>query len=576
MDELSDDKPMSDRTPFHNTVETSKPKSSGELPDFAFVDFAKRYMALLATVSAIPIISMVFGVVTPPDGNSKLPVLTSLTCLVIFAACFQVREVFAYFMFHKRRLLHTVPFFLVIVLLLFSIALTSGYYIKQEHWAELRKNQEQAKMVQLATGKLPSPEHMHPGRDTRSLFVRLFYPTNADPNWLDVMQYILIHPLFILALGIILVTSFTQNQTVSIVTLLESQFSDGDRQRLLKRVRSAVDFDRYASDLEKRGCSALREVGNQLTEECDAKLHALSHGCIEAPAREARYVMGLLFKSFHSSKGEMLRFDEVSDRDLDFWIGTDDPHTSTEYFRLNVQAVNEGIRISRLFILTDEDLFDDKRRNQLARVLMRHQDANIAWAVVLYNEMDPRIRQANVPNDFGLFNVNEVVSLFREYRQGSRKSQYVFRTDDNRAFIDRQRDQYRQILSHCWMYDSAFKGVYPKFNALEMICKPASSSPSEASKPSNHRMQQILAHSRQFAGKAESEFDLPIIVDTSDKIAAKLNQLKELRKVSHDWYSENSAFHDGSPLAVVFEVDAGESRSEVMGQIEPFIDPASG
>ena len=61
--------------------------------DARFIAFAKENIGLLASVASVPLLSSAAGALKPPMQMDQLTVLSSLLCVIVFAACFTLRGV---------------------------------------------------------------------------------------------------------------------------------------------------------------------------------------------------------------------------------------------------------------------------------------------------------------------------------------------------------------------------------------------------------------------------------------------------------------------------------------------------
>jgi hypothetical protein len=61
--------------------------------DARFIAFARENIGLLASVASVPLLSSAAGALKPPMQMDQLTVLSSLLCVIVFAACFTLRGV---------------------------------------------------------------------------------------------------------------------------------------------------------------------------------------------------------------------------------------------------------------------------------------------------------------------------------------------------------------------------------------------------------------------------------------------------------------------------------------------------
>jgi hypothetical protein len=86
-------------TPPPATAPASAPATRAADPvppgseDARFIAFAKENIGLLASVASVPLLSSAAGALKPPMQMDQLTVLSSLLCVIVFAACFTLRGV---------------------------------------------------------------------------------------------------------------------------------------------------------------------------------------------------------------------------------------------------------------------------------------------------------------------------------------------------------------------------------------------------------------------------------------------------------------------------------------------------
>ncbi len=464
----------------------TKLPSQQETEDVRFLRFASEYMALLATVAAIPLVSTALGVLPMPVrlqvGEGRLSVLAAFLCLIVFAATYLLRGALARLALSKYTLLTIIPFFVAAALIFGGLLLVSQYM-----------------------GLLAATE----GGESLS---------SPDQARGLVRHYLAIFPVFVLALGLVLVTAFSTQTDRNIQSLVSSQLRDRANE-IYNMLRHYAEFRALA-----RKGEPLRIVGETLLQPFRAQLTNLAEGRIEVSGILTARIQGLLMSHLK------VRFDAVSDRDLDFWLGQGGDPVAAEYFQRNLEAIDRGTAVTRIFLFGDNDLFGDKqsepRLNDIVFVLSQQESAGIGWAVAVYEELSPDVvENPDAALDFALFDKDKAVSYFRDYRERKRRFTARFATTGNRDVIVAQRRQYEALLSQCWLINGAFR---------------------QQSEESIRRMRpQIDLYGRNLWTRLVSDEEwrppvpeAPFILGVSEiaEIGAKVQMIADLRLRSKKWH----------------------------------------
>ncbi len=273
----------------------------------------------------------------------------------------------------------------------------------------------------------------------------------------QIILFLWIYPTLILALGLILVTNFTQQTARDIQTVIEQALPE-QAPALLKRIQLIARFYEIG---RQPGQERFLKIGEALIEDRNDILKKLSESTIELGGAEAMRLQQVLVQSFKNS------FDAVSCRDLKFWadIGTDE--ISRNYFRLNLEALKRSDKVTRLLIFDDNEI---ARIDDVIKALVHHQRYGIAWAVVPYMDLDPSTREEkeDLALDFGLYDESEVAIYFRDYHSGVRKLRAVFPGPAREDFLARQRQRYAELLAQCWLVSSSFLDRLNKLPPAEL------------------------------------------------------------------------------------------------------------
>lgn len=427
-------------------VRFAPPQKPAVSDDVQFFEFARRHITLVTSVASIPIISSLTGVLPPPDADSshtKLTIISSLLCLIVFSACFLVRGPLGMVTQKRGRLRPWVPTALTASFCTIAVILTA-YYLSEF---------------------TPAGPGGPRGRSGASLFKLT-------------LLYLAIFPSYVTALGIVLITAFSQQISLSISELVLSR-PRGQSREFLDVVQNYYNFLSLA-DCE--GNEALRAIGVDLLDPLPEQMASLARGEIVVSGSQTPKLQRMLHEHFGG------RFDAVSYDDLEFWVSLEVDPLAMDYFRLNTDAVESGTIVTRVFIIKDKDL-EENSLGRLVEVLQRHQQVGIGWAVAVYEELDPPLLQDhNAALDFALMvrrgppdgagaspgdDRVGAASFFRDYREIRRRYSAVFslhtpkyasdwriqeeQIQFNERRIWRHIRQHRLVITQCWMASQLFR-----------------------------------------------------------------------------------------------------------------------
>jgi hypothetical protein len=492
--------------------------------DARFIAFAKENIGLLASVASVPLLSSAAGALKPPMQMDQLTVLSSLLCVIVFAACFTLRGVLGAAPKNRHTWVKAIPGVVSLLVVGFAVwqvaAYSSGEKFYEQEKALARPaiaatapvpqtvaapakqdaapaKQEAAKQEPAPGGATGAPKGAATGAAgatgaaaatgapavtaaTSPAGPSAAAPTGTAattttkgegaakeassvpdlPHYNLTRQIILflwIYPTLILALGLILVTNFTQQTARDIQTVIEQALPE-QAPALLKRIQLIARFYEIG---RQPGQERFLKIGEALIEDRNDILKKLSESTIELGGAEAMRLQQVLVQTFKNS------FDAVSCRDLKFWadIGTDE--LSRNYFRLNLEALKRSDKVTRLLIFDDNEI---ARIDDVIKALVHHQRYGIAWAVVPYMDLDPSTREEkeDLALDFGLYDESEVAIYFRDYHSGVRKLRAVFPGPAREDFLARQRQRYAELLAQCWLVSSSFLDRLSKLPPAEL------------------------------------------------------------------------------------------------------------
>jgi len=481
-----------DNTSIHSTDNSNDDKSIHRATeDIQFIEFAKHYIGLLATVTAIPILAEAIGVLNPPVNNDKLKFLSSFLCLLAFAMSFLLKGLLSRLTLSKNLVARLIPFTLALSIVVSCIYFTS------------------------------------------------IYDYTSRTDHLQKIYYLSIYPLFVFALGIVLVTSFTQQRSQTIQAVVDARLHE-EQKYILETISNYAAFRELSTEN-----SSLAGVGQELISRRDLQLSRLSKGQVEVRGTETTHIQELLLRNFNQ------RFDAVSDRDLAFWTLRDDNQIAHDYITLMLGALQDGTTVTRIFIVTDEDL--ENNADTLIEVLNKQDKVGIGWAVAIYEELGPLTKDGGVAIDFAILentNKQKVVTFFRDYRDLSRKFIAIFDTKNNKQQIQRQEAQYRRILSQCWMANKRFKELR----------KDILDGPSQLSGSNNHTRDRSLKEviktcnekTRTRIGPHNQHEEDIFLIETQgkDDIRDAVERLKRARSHSKKYFIYESGLHVNSDLSV--------------------------
>ncbi len=515
--------------------------------DARFIAFAKENIGLLASVASVPLLSSAAGALKPPMQMDQLTVLSSLLCVIVFAACFTLRGVLGAAPKNRHTWVKAIPGVVSLLVVGFAVWQVASYSSGEKFYEQEKAlgrpaaaalppaaapaKQEAAPVKQEAApakqetapggatgatksaatgaagatgtaaasgardgGCVPSAARCPPalpggvgatsGAPGATAAAPPAGPTAASPTGAtgaaatkaeavkeetslprqphydltrQIILFLWIYPTLILALGLILVTNFTQQTARDIQTVIEQALPE-QAPALLKRIQLIARFYEIG---RQPGQERFLKIGEALIEDRNDILKKLSESTIELGGAEAMRLQQVLVQSFKNS------FDAVSCRDLKFWadIGTDE--ISRNYFRLNLEALKRSDKVTRLLIFDDNEI---ARIDDVIKALVHHQRYGIAWAVVPYMDLDPSTREEkeDLALDFGLYDESEVAIYFRDYHSGVRKLRAVFPGPAREDFLARQRQRYAELLAQCWLVSSSFLDRLNKLPPAEL------------------------------------------------------------------------------------------------------------
>jgi hypothetical protein len=425
-------------------VETAAPRQPKlDTEQARFFEFAKDHLAILATVSSIPLVSYVIGVIPAPPGENKtmnLTVLSSFICLCVFAGSFLLRGSLGDWA-RSQGFRRVFPFLFTGFLLVVAIGLTAWYL-------NLRKPEMKLEEYALL----------------------------GVPIWGLTLLYLSIYPVFVLSLAVVLVTSFTQQRGRDIQSIVDTKLNaesnriygivtdyaafldlaKGDRTRCQVNAGFGVGEETMSrAEAEFRAkvlTSPLGRVGLAVIDPIASQLASLSKGELEVGKSQLPRMQALLSVCFTDS------FQAVSARDLDFWVNRENDSIAKEYFELNYQSiVKHKTNVARILILSRDDF--KSHLKDITLVLKRHDEAGLGWAVAIYEELDPELKTDTTDLDFALFDKKKAVSFFRGYREASRRFTVKFNVGQNTDKIDVQVKLFHDLLPHCWAANERFLSV---------------------------------------------------------------------------------------------------------------------
>ncbi|MBC7784462.1 MAG: hypothetical protein H7144_11550 [Burkholderiales bacterium] len=426
--------------------------------DARFFGFAKSYLAMLSAVGALPLLASAVNVLPAPqvwltdDSKVQFAILASFLSLLTFASCRLLAPTLG--QWHKNGpnlVVKFIPFASASVLAIAGVALTSVY---------LGNQSGDLVSIKLTNFLLPNPQPdaeqaAQPAAMTTPIEGKATGGDNADKqNWVitfsQTLMYLLIYPLFVGSLGIILNTSYMIQGGQDLQSLVERRLSS-KADTIIKQVR---DYANYTELSEKDNAKPFREIGGELLRYCCDLLSELSRGRVVFRG-QTTYLQELLIRNYHET------IEAVSDRDLTFWLGNDDPRLAEDYIQLNNNAVLQGTKIMRIFLLSDEELKDQEG---VVRMLMQQTRIGVEWGVACYGELGPEIRARSGVLDFMLLNTNACFGYYSG-QDPAREYVAVFNLDsgetrENAAAIFGQRELHSQLLSRIWLATASFKQFY--------------------------------------------------------------------------------------------------------------------
>jgi predicted RNA-binding protein with PIN domain len=391
-------------------------KGPGE--DEEIFSFFKRYIGLLTIVGSLPVITAGIDVLAPPSTATKLSAISSFTCIVVLGLCVLFKKSFVTWSVEnswKRAIAPVVAS----LLLLGALILTAIYCAPAG-----------------ATGRVAQ--------------------TVAKEGTLRYLIYLAIFPCFVGALGVTLMASYTQFRGARLEALIDQKVVDPDTNKRLKKT-----VENYVSVLTATADSRIERFNNWILRELDGALAKLNMGYVEVVGPKIDEMQKVLLKHFKQSAYS------VSDRDLKFWLNgfcehikSSDELIAKQFLRLNIDAVNKGTKVTRIFIFKDSDFNHNKA--DIVAVLAKHQEAGIGWAVLIHEELPTHLKSAQQSFDFCLLDEQSAVALLSNYNMDSKRRLYVLLNVPGslRARIEEYGALHQQLVAQCWLASKGFCDVH--------------------------------------------------------------------------------------------------------------------
>jgi len=455
---------------------TQSPNGPDEIE---FFDFAKKYLGLLASLAAVPLLTNGLGVIPTPGGSAyrDLSAAASLLSIIAFGAVFSLRQILGRTQESRRYAFRAIPALLVLLTLTGAGWLMS-VYLPQVNPAGQTSTATQAANAQPAPASnstqpapattTPITESGQPAAapaasgvpDTAAAAPAAAKPTAnqtapANPvaaaNGATIVtakligEYFLIQVLIVLAIGIVLITAFTMQEAHKIQNMIERDMQ-AERFQLLTRLRYTDDFYKLARDNP-----AFQVIGKELVLDLRHRdLAELARGRIDAFGDTARQLQERLLNQYKKT------FDAVSDRDLDFWRDKDLDAFSQAYDQLLATAAERGTRLTRLLLFSDEELL---KWRCVSKVLQDHEERGYGWAVAPCRTIDRAVLDTEHDLDFALFDGTSAITYFRDYHSTFRQLQVIFGGFaglPNTKIITDQAERYLKLSAQAWVGNAQF------------------------------------------------------------------------------------------------------------------------
>jgi hypothetical protein len=388
-----------------------------------FFDFTKKYVALLATVASLPLITGALGVLEPPVTHKQLSLLASAFSVITFGAVFLLRSLLGKMM--RRQWFALMPVTLVMLGVVGTLWTATHYMERTEAFN------------QAASKRVGPPRHDTAAVAGSESSVEL-EPWQVSE---EIIWYLAIYPFFSLSLGLLAVSAFTQQKANTIQSLVAENLMD-KADELERRVSDLSNFYVLASGKRQE---TFRKVGQELVvDENGRHLSQLANGILYMRGEQAIKLHMILQRCFNE------RFDAASKTDLNFWCKSKRDAFATEYLKINSEAIKNKTRVNRIFLLEDSDLL---RWKLIQDVLNEQDNLGIGWGLVPMEALDPLVKGNEVQDlDFALFNFNRAVSFFREPNSRFRHLEVMFDVDreENQSKIWEQANRFLELVAQCW------------------------------------------------------------------------------------------------------------------------------
>ena len=409
--------------------------------DQRFFAFARENILILLALGSVPALSHVLGIL-PAPGRGNLSLIASMMCLVVFWAALSLKGPIRECLvedtiispisdrqgtFRKWwRGRWWIPFSFVV------ISLFAGSWL-------------------IACYLAADANLVHSVKDGQ-----LTVPASSVHIW----TYLSIYPLLVAGIAVLIVMRFCLLDAVEAQDIIREKLASRSEE-IVTLLKDYAEFTRLSRQRTGQD-QPLRKIGDELLRDAEAFIHDLAKARIEVTKSYAIRVQMLLLSNFSQS------FWAVSDRDIGFWHDPDE--MAKDYFKLNVDAINRGTPVSRMFILASEDFFyqegpvrgtlNEAYLMQTVDVLASHEIHKMGWAIAIHDHLDIELRDRHHRTlDFGLFRgeFGEATSYFRDHREPIRKLSVVFDVaEKNHREIEINRNTFRDLVRHAWVYNEYF------------------------------------------------------------------------------------------------------------------------
>jgi len=237
------------------------------------------------------------------------------------------------------------------------------------------------------------------------------------------------------------------------------------------------------------------------------------------------------------------RFDAVSRDELPYWLKDLTDPMAKEYFKAGADLVPKGKFVTRIFLLSRNQI---QQREILNQVLRKHMLKGIGVAVVSFEQLPGGLQRRAKELDFAVLDLGSAYFSFRQQEDGyARKMRIVFSKNGANSDVATKVDLYKELLAHAWLVDQTYidsqqgliRELLPRLKA------------------NNNYLLRLIG------GNFRPEGDFFITVTTETELCQKIDNLLTLLEITRAAEEDQPTTQD----AQADEHGAHDQKSDILG-----------